>query len=133
MKNRLFSVILSFAVLFLFLNSSTFAQDKNQTKPVQKEDKAEQTSVMHTYLLKFVHTPESCLATLDKISGDSPDLLTKIEWGCKSGDHTGYMIVNSKDEIAALQMVPASIRNETKAEKLDKFTTADIKAFHQKH
>lgn len=137
MKNRPLSFILSLAVLFLFVGALSFAQDKTQTKPVQKEKKMEQITeqipVMHSYLLKFSHTPESCLATLDKISGDSPDLLNKIEWGCKSGDHTGYLVVSSKDELSALQMVPASVRNETKAEKVDKFTVAEIKALHQKH
>ncbi len=88
---------------------------------------------MQNYLIKFSYTPGPCIAALDKISDDSPEILNNIDWGCKSGDHTGYMIVNSKNEVDALQMVPASLRMEAKVEQLNKFSMADIKALHQKH
>lgn len=85
-----------------------------------------------TYLIKLPHTADSCLATLDKISKDTSKLLAKIDWGCMSGDHTGYLIVNSKDEKSALEMLPASIRDQAKIEKVDKFTKEQIEAFHKK-
>ena len=137
MKNLIFSISLSLAVLFLFVGSLAFAQNKATNKPLQTENKIEQMSnqklEMQSYLIKFSHTPETCMAALDKISADSPEILNNIDWGCKSGDHTGYMIVNSKNEVDALQMIPASLRMEAKVEQLNKFSTADIKALHQKH
>jgi len=88
---------------------------------------------LNSYLIEFHHTPETCLATLDKFSSDAPEILNKIEWGCLSGDHTGYMIVDAKNEVGALQTLPASLRPEAKAEKVDKFTMAQIKSLHQQH
>jgi hypothetical protein len=137
MKNRLFSLVLSLALLFVFANVSTFAQNNPNKMGAQTEKKIDQktvqTETMNIYLLKIPHTSKNCLSTLDKVSKDSPELLNKIDWGCMSGDHTGYMTVNSKNEDAALQMIPASMRSEAKVEKLDKFTVAEITSLHQKH
>jgi len=87
----------------------------------------------NTYLIKLPHTVESCLASLDKISKENSKLLSKIEWGCMSGDHTGYLIVNSKDEKSALEILPASVRDQAKIEKVDKFTKEQIESFHKKN
>jgi hypothetical protein len=123
--------------MIFFIGASSFAQDEIHTKPVQKENQAkqkvEQLPVMHPYLLMFPHTSESCLATLDKISGDSPELLNKIDWGCKSGDHTGYIILDGINEADVLQMIPNALRSSTKVEQVNKFSLADIEALHQKH
>ena len=137
MKNLLSSIVLSLALLIFFVSLPASAQNKPAKIGIQNDKKMEMTShpmeTMSTFLIKFPHTAENCLATLDNISKDSPELLNKIEWGCKSGDHTGYMIVDSKNEISALQMVPSSVRSEAKVEKLDKFTMAEIKSLHQNH
>jgi len=87
----------------------------------------------NSYLIEFHHTPETCSETLDKFSSDAPELLNNIEWGCLSGDHTGYLIVESKNEVGALQTLPASLRSEAKVEKVNKFTMAQIKSLHQPH
>jgi hypothetical protein len=137
MEKQRISLILSITLLIFLTSLSVFAQNKPSKIGIQTDKKMEMNSspmeMMNTYLIKFPHTPETCLATLDKISKDSPELLNKIEWGCKAGDHTGYMIVDSKNEISALQMVPASVRSDAKVEKLDKFTMAEIKTLHQNH
>jgi hypothetical protein len=136
MKKQKLSLILSLALLAFFVGMTGYAQNEPAKIGIQTDKKMQMNSpmeTMNTYLIKFPHTPENCIATLDKISKDSPELLNKIEWGCKSGDHTGYMIVESKNEAAALQMVPSSERSEAKVEKLDKFNMAEIKSLHQNH
>jgi hypothetical protein len=131
------SLFFTLILLVFFTSLSVYAQNEPAKIGIQTDKKMGMTSspmeTMNTYLIKFPHTPENCIATLDKISKDSPDLLNKIEWGCKSGDHTGYMIVESKNEVAALQMVPSSLRSDAKVEKLDKFTMTEIKSLHQNH
>ncbi len=44
MKNLIFSISLSLAVLFLFVGASAFAQNKAGNKPLQKENTIEQMS-----------------------------------------------------------------------------------------
>ena len=77
------------------------------------------------------HTPENCLKVLDEVSAKTPRLLGKFEWGCMAGDHTGYAVVEAKDEAAARAMLPAGMQ-DAKTVKLNKFTTEQIKSFHEK-
>jgi hypothetical protein len=84
------------------------------------------------YLLIMPHTPEQCLKALDDMQAASTELLAKTDWGCMAGDHTGYLVVHATSEQAALAMIPAGERAQAKAIKLNKFTEAQIKSFHQK-
>jgi hypothetical protein len=97
--------------------------------PVRAEDKG---GGNHTYLVTTTHTPEECLAALDEMAAKDPKLLSKMEWGCKSGDHSGYAFVEAKDEKAALAQLPEANRATAKAVAVTKFTPAQLKAVHEK-
>ncbi|MDR3611453.1 MAG: hypothetical protein P4L27_12875 [Ignavibacteriaceae bacterium] len=81
------------------------------------------------YMVEIRHTPEECLNVLDKIKDKDAKLLQKMEWGCMSGDHTGYMVVNASSEQDALKGIPADFN--AKAYKLAKFTPKQIEEFHK--
>ena len=136
MKKHILTPVLSLAILSFFTSISIFAQNTynmGAQKPgMTNQQPTDQMVTMNTYLIKFPHTAKSCLSLLDELSSDSPEILDEIEWGCLSGDHTGYMIVNSKNEVGALQLLPAPIRNEVKVEKVDKFSITQIETLHQK-
>ena len=100
--------------------------------PTGKAQAGGQQATGDRYLLIMPHTPEQCLASLDAMEAESPQLLAKTDWGCMAGDHTGYLVVHASSEQAALNMVPASERAQAKAIKLNKFTEAEIKSFHKK-
>lgn len=110
-----FTIVVLITVLFAFGINKTESKDKGD----------------NTYLIKFTHTKESCLAALEKIAKDEEKLLSKIDWGCMSGDHTGYMIVNGKDENSVKDMIAKSIRDQVTIEKVDKFTKKQIESYHK--
>ena len=83
------------------------------------------------YLIVSPHTSENCLEVLDNIQAQGADALGKYDWGCMVGDHTGYATVSAASEAEALKMVPASVRSQAKAIKLNKFTSEQLKKFHQ--
>jgi hypothetical protein len=83
------------------------------------------------YLITATHTPEECHQTLEE-AAVSKKLLDKAEWGCRSGDHTMYLITDAKSPDDALAMLPERIRGRAKAVKLTKFTEAEIKKIHEK-
>jgi hypothetical protein len=88
---------------------------------------------MTRYLLISPHTPEQCLGTLDAVEampGGKAEL-AKWEWGCMSGDHTGYRIVTASSADEALKLVPEDVRSQAKAVKLNTFTAAQIQSFHE--
>jgi hypothetical protein len=87
---------------------------------------------MDRFLIISPHTAEQCLAVLDDMAAKEPQMLAKTDWGCMAGDHTAYMIVEAKDEMAAKNKVPQIVRDQAKVIKLNKFTAEQIKSFHQK-
>jgi hypothetical protein len=84
------------------------------------------------YLVSASHTPEQCLAALDAFAAQGKEPLARFDWGCMSGDHTGYALVEASSAEAALAAVPANQRAQAKAIKLDKFTIEQIKSLHAK-
>lgn len=121
------AVVVVSALAVLALSPVVQAQDGKQK--AEKAEKAEPS----TYLIISPHTVEQCLATLDGVmampEGDA--MLAKWEWGCMSGDHTGYMMMTVKSEEEALAMVPEAVREQAKAIKLNKFTADQIKKIHE--
>lgn len=95
------------------------------------EKSAHQAS-MSEYLVESPHTAEGCLQALDDISAMGPKSLVKWEFGCMAGEHVGWAIVNASDEQAALQFVPPSLRAQARVHKLNRFTAAQVRAFHEK-
>jgi hypothetical protein len=90
-------------------------------------------SEMNTYLVISPHTPENCLATLDAIKAGTSgtEELARWEWGCMSGDHTGYMMVTAPSPGDALKHVPEAERGQAKVIALNKFTAEQIRTFHE--
>lgn len=88
---------------------------------------------MATYQLESPHTDAECLRALDEISAGTrgSELLKKMHFGCMSGVHTGWAVVDAADEAAAKELLPAFLRGRAKAVKVDLFTPEQIKGFHK--
>lgn len=93
--------------------------------------KGKQQGKQHFHLT-MPHTPEQCLAALDNMATKDKKLFEKTEWGCKYGDHTGYVTVAAADEKAALAMTPEPERANAKAQQVSKFTAKEAAQIHKK-
>ena len=80
------------------------------------------------YLVTSPHTAEECMKTLDDVSGMGT--LSKWQFGCMDGDHTGYLVTTATDAASALAAVPADLRGKAHAVKLHTFTAAELKEAH---
>ena len=129
MKRFLYPCLFVAAITAL-LTGAVFSADA----PAKREASTAKSmkAPMARYLVISPHTPEECLGALDEIAAEGPQVLSKFDFGCMAGDHTGYAIVSASSYQEALKLVPASIRDKAKAVKLSKFTGADIKAIHEK-
>ncbi len=85
---------------------------------------------MAMYLIMSKHEPEECLRALDEQL--EKGLLDNFVYGCKSGDHTGYAIVEVKNMSEALALVPDFLQETACVSKVDKFTRGEIKSLHAK-
>ncbi len=88
---------------------------------------------MARYMVELPHTPEECLKALDEQLAKGKDVLDKIEYGCKTGDHTGYALVDSisRNDVLA-KYVPGFIQEKARIVEVGKFTPEMIKSFHAK-
>jgi hypothetical protein len=87
---------------------------------------------MTKYLIASRHDPADCTRALDEVLAKGPGILDKFVYGCKEGDHTGYAIVDVKNLSDALALVPGFLQESACVTKVDKFTPAEIRAFHAK-
>jgi len=86
---------------------------------------------MARFLIQSPHKPEECLRALDGIFAKGKDTLEKYEFGCREGDHTGYMTVDAgtKNEVLN-KYVPDFLQSKARVVEIQKFTPDEIKAFH---
>ncbi|MCX9080772.1 MAG: hypothetical protein OIN83_01090 [Candidatus Methanoperedens sp.] len=90
---------------------------------------------MSKYAVESPHTPEKCLQALDEVREKGEDTLKKFAFGCKSGENTdwvyidSYIDANSKKE--ALETVPEFLRNKVGAQEVGRFTPEEIRAAHE--
>jgi hypothetical protein len=84
---------------------------------------------MPSFLIQSPHTPEDCVKALDYVL--AAGYLTHFQWGCKAGDHTGYVILDAKDKNEALMVVPTFGRGSARVVELTQFTPEQISAMHK--
>ena len=96
-----------------------------------RADEAKAGTGKGKYLVIVTHTPEECHKTLEE-AALSKKLLHQAEWGCRSGDHTMYLMTDAKSPDDALATLPETMRVRAKTVKLTKFSEAEIKKIHEK-
>ncbi len=84
------------------------------------------------YMIETPHTKEECLRALDEQLAKGPDILKKFYYGCKAGDHTGYALVDVRNEMEARNIVPGFLLNKARIVEVDIFTPEVIKSLHTK-
>lgn len=104
---------------------STFSQS---TKPA---DKAEVKKTV--YFVQIPHTKEQCINSLVEMKDKGNDLLSKLEYGCMSGDHTAYGFIEGTSEENVKLMLPETDQMSARIVKVKKFTPAEIEKFHKEH
>jgi len=129
----------TFAAVVLMAAGMAWAQEKPAEKPAAKEKPMQKAEMkgheamagQQMFLVMSPHTPEECLSSLDAVQAKGPGNLAQWEWGCKAGDHTGYLMIHAASADAALAQVPEDMRAKAKVLPLNKFTEADLKKFHE--
>ena len=83
---------------------------------------------MDRYIIILPHTVEDCMKAIKQV--EAIGAITHFDWGCKDGDHTGYIILESENKTQALMVVPSIQRAKARAIKLTKFSPEDVRAMH---
>ncbi len=85
-----------------------------------------------TYFVQIPHTKEECLKALDEQLEKGTDILGKTYFGCKAGDHTGYVLEDFKSEADARKVVPSFLINKARIVEVGLVTPEMIRSMHAK-
>jgi len=85
---------------------------------------------MDKYLIETPHTDQDCEMLVKEVY--AMGYLNHFDWGCPSGVHCGWAIIEAEDEAQARLAVPSLVRRKARVIKLVKFT-GGAKAFHEAH
>jgi hypothetical protein len=91
------------------------------------------SSTKSVYFVQTTHTPEQCLNNLTETKSKGDAFLSKFEFGCMSGNHTGYAFLEGTSEDNVKMMLPKEAQSTAKIFKVDKFTAAQIENLHKQH
>jgi hypothetical protein len=80
-------------------------------------------------MIVLPHTEEECKKALLQI--EAIGTITHFDWGCKDGDHTGWVIIEAESKAQALMVVPPLQRPHAQVIKLIKFSPEEVRAFHK--
>jgi hypothetical protein len=83
---------------------------------------------MPRYLVELSHDNDfiGCVKALHAIEKFGSHYMTRADWGCKDGVHTGWLIAELPSRQAALLMVPPEFRREARIVELNRFTKEEI-------
>jgi hypothetical protein len=84
---------------------------------------------MDSYLIETPHTARDCLRLVEQIR--AMGYLFNFVWGCKSGEHCGWAIIDAENEAQARLVVPPLVRGKARVIKLTKFKADETKPLHQ--
>lgn len=82
------------------------------------------------YLIETPHTPQECMRALDEEMAKGPRALRIFNYGCKSGDHTGYAIVDAKNAAEAQSLVPGFLLHKARIVEVAVLTPDQIVSLH---
>lgn len=76
------------------------------------------------YLIESPHTAKDCAMIVKETMAIG--YLTHFYWGCKTGDHRAWAIIEAEDEQGALLSVPSLLRNKSKAIPIVQFDPKEV-------
>ena len=85
---------------------------------------------MAQFLIESPHSPHECLMALQQTL--ALGYLTHFGWGCKSGQHCGWVILEAESESEALMVVPSLVRGKARAIRMTMFNPDEVKSMHEK-
>ena len=83
---------------------------------------------MPKFLIEHADEKEGCVKALRAIEQRGSHLITKADWGCLDGTHSGYFIAEMESRDAARQVIPPEFRPGAKIVQLNTFTREQIRS-----
>ena len=85
---------------------------------------------MPRFLIEIQHSSEyeGCVKSLNALMKHGSHLVTRADFGCEDGVHTGWLIVEVDSREEAQQIVPPQYRADSRIVQLRKWTLEQIRS-----
>ncbi len=83
---------------------------------------------MNRYLIESPHPAPDCGHVMELLTAMGN--ITHYDWGCESGIHKGWIVLEAESEEEALLSVPAFVRHEARVVRLNKFSPEKFEKMH---
>lgn len=84
---------------------------------------------MDRFLIETPHRADDCLNVVELVHAQG--YLTHFDWGCLSGVHTGWAVIEAGSEAEARLAVPPLVRDKARVVKVTKFDAATLAQMHK--
>jgi hypothetical protein len=84
---------------------------------------------MERFLIETSHRAQDCLNLLQLLNAQG--YLTHFDWGCVSGVHTGWALIEAGNQAEARLATPPLVRDQARVVKVDKFDAATLAQMHK--
>ncbi|MCI0397273.1 MAG: hypothetical protein L0332_09525 [Chloroflexi bacterium] len=81
--------------------------------------------MLERYLVESPHRPEDCDLLMHDVL--AMGYLFNFDWGCKSGVHTGWAVIEAENEAQARLVVPPMVRKDARVVKVVRYGPEDFK------
>jgi hypothetical protein len=90
---------------------------------------------MPKFLIEAPHegTTQACLKAIELFHRTGSHFLTHADWGCKDGQHTAWIIVETDNREDARRILPVPYRASAKIVQLNAFTGDDLAELLRQH
>ncbi len=82
------------------------------------------------FMIESPHSEMECLRVLDEHLAKGPEILKIFSYGCMSGDHTAYALVDLNNVGEARSLVPAFLLSKARIVEVGIFTPEVVKSLH---
>lgn len=83
---------------------------------------------MDRFLIETSHREEDCLKLIQLLRAKG--YLMQFDWGCLSGVHTGWAVIEADNVAEARLVVPPPVRGQAHVVKVTKFDAATLARAH---
>jgi hypothetical protein len=83
---------------------------------------------MNRYLIIAPHTAEDCTKVIKQV--EAQGVITRYDWGCKDGEHCGWVTIEAENKKEAVLVVPPLERPRARIIELSKFTAEEVRRMH---
>ena len=84
---------------------------------------------MDRFLIETPHREQDCFNLLQLLHAQG--YLRHFDWGCPSGVHTGWAILEADNEAEALVVVPALVRGQARVVKVSELELESLVQLHK--